>query len=522
MDTPLPCLPEAALFAAAEGTPLANLSPSELAHYTKCGRCQSQIQTLTAVWRLLRDQWNELEGPTNRHTQPLPGRYEFLRRLGRGGFGEVWLAYDVNVGRRVAVKTLRHDRVKPGALQALRAEARQLAALAESRKTRRHLVQVYGLEQAADQCFLIMEYVEGGSLGDRIRQFGPLHWPAAVRYVSDVGELLSDVHSKGILHRDIKPDNILWSQLDDEALLADFGLASHINAATGVGGTPGYMAPEVFQGAACAKSDVFGLSATLYYLITGKAPFAGSDMYENLRLAEAGLPKPDPLLRHVPAAISATLRAALTPAKQDRLKLDEYTRRLRGAGSQALGLSLEAPATMAETKVDGLDLSVTIWVEGPGGRFDPAPTIPVAKHEFRDLGFVASDARCVRAITGSNLRLRFHTRSGGYLTLLNVGSSGNLSITYPNAQSLLNRLGPGERRDITVRLTPPAGEDEAIGILTHQAETLIPEEWHRRILSGKPSIDAYAAFRDLEFLASRANEASAQEWVAAVAKIAHS
>src|SRR5262249_38517484 len=172
---------------------------------------------------------------------PFPGEFRLVRVLGEGAFGKVWLAEDLHLGRAVALKTIRpragHS-FPEKALAALRNEARLLAGLRHP-----NLVQVYAWRQAGDEHYLVEQYVPGGSLGDRLRQ-GPLPWPEAARCVADVAEALAEAHAQGIVHRDIKPDNVLWDPTRDEAILTDFGIAAHLAGADGVAGTPLYMAPE--------------------------------------------------------------------------------------------------------------------------------------------------------------------------------------------------------------------------------------------------------------------------------------
>src|SRR5262249_32839385 len=152
----------------------------------------------------------------------------------------------------------------------------------------------------------------GGPLSKQTRPDRPMRWERAARYAADVGDALTDLHARGILHRDIKPANILWDRSRDEALLADYGIAAYLHQG-GVGGTPGYIAPELREGQASAKSDVFSLAATLYHLVTGHPPFEAQGLVTSLKQARAGLRRPVEALRIVPQAIEEVILAGLEP-----------------------------------------------------------------------------------------------------------------------------------------------------------------------------------------------------------------
>ena len=139
---------------------------------------------------------------------------------------------------------------------------------------------------------------------------------------------LRAVHDAGIIHRDVKPANVL---LDDQgvAVLADLGIAHGMGAAPSVVGTPFYMAPEAFAGRASAASDVYSLAATLFELLTGRPPFAGRTPRELMGRIRAGLPRRQPRLRGVPGKVRRVILAGLAPEPGDRPPLAEFMR-LRG------------------------------------------------------------------------------------------------------------------------------------------------------------------------------------------------
>lgn len=158
------------------------------------------------------------EGP---RPDPFPGDFRVRRLLGKGTFGKVWLADDLHLGRRVALKTLHLPAdADPSALEALAKEAKILANL-----DHRNVVKVHAWRQAGGEHYLVMECVAGGSLADLLREEGPMSWQRAARYVANLAEGLREVHARGIIYRDIKASNALWEPASDEAKLTDFGVA---------------------------------------------------------------------------------------------------------------------------------------------------------------------------------------------------------------------------------------------------------------------------------------------------------
>ncbi|QIK76048.1 serine/threonine-protein kinase [Nocardioides piscis] len=210
----------------------------------------------------------------------IAGRYTVGREIGRGGMGAVHLARDEVLGRDVAIKRIG---MLPGAttpdLERAEREARLAAMLNHP-----HVVSVFDLVADQDQHWLVMEYVEGESLADRIRSNGPIDHADAAGIIWQVADALASAHEAGITHRDVKPSNILLTPTG-QAKLTDFGIAkSQADASltqTGlVTGSPAYLAPEVASGTgAGAPSDVWSLGATLFHMLAGSPPY---DVADNL------------------------------------------------------------------------------------------------------------------------------------------------------------------------------------------------------------------------------------------------
>lgn len=211
------------------------------------------------------------------------GRYRLLRKIGQGGMGEVWLAEDPRLQRQVALKVLpQRNRADQQFLTRFEREARAAAALHHP-----HILQVHdygqqGQSGGATVAYLVMSYVSGGSVEDRLKalakQQGALTQDEALAYLAQVAEAIDYAHAHGIIHRDIKPANMLLRE-DNWLLLTDFGIARILNdtdSATTTGsflGTPTYMAPEQAQSHAVPASDIYSLAIVAYQLFTGRVPF---------------------------------------------------------------------------------------------------------------------------------------------------------------------------------------------------------------------------------------------------------
>ena len=222
------------------------------------------------------------EPPVEQPVQPLIeriGRYRIERVLGEGGFGLVYLAYDEQLNRRVAIKVPHHQLVdRVDAAKEYLAEARAVAMLDHS-----HIVPVYDVGTSDDYpCFIVSKYVEGTNLAKRMKQ-SRLTLDESVELVATVAEALHYLHKQGVVHRDIKPGNILLDQ-SGKPFVADFGLAlreQDSSDSKGFAGTPAYMSPEQARGEGHrvdGRSDLFSLGIVFYELLVGKRPFRGESL----------------------------------------------------------------------------------------------------------------------------------------------------------------------------------------------------------------------------------------------------
>lgn len=203
------------------------------------------------------------------------GRYEIESVIGAGGMGIVLKGFDTELNRPVAIKVLAPHLAHSGAArQRFAREARAAAAVVHQ-----HVVAIHNVESEHETPFLVMQYVHGRSLQDRVDQEGPLAAEEILRIGMQAAAGLAAAHAQGVIHRDVKPANILLEDGVERTLLTDFGLARAADDASLthsgiVAGTPHYMSPEQADGqAADARSDLFSLGAVLYFMTTGHPPF---------------------------------------------------------------------------------------------------------------------------------------------------------------------------------------------------------------------------------------------------------
>ncbi len=212
------------------------------------------------------------------------GKYEIVREVGKGAMGRVYRATDPHVGRTVALKVT----LWSGDEDKEEREARRAQLLRDARNAGRlshhHIVTVYEFEEDGDQAFIVMEFVEGTTLKAVLEKAkaerNSLPAEQLVRYISQAAEALDYAHRNGVVHRDIKPGNIMISQ-DDAVKIADFGISKNLNTGdrtkTQVGlvsGTPEYMSREQVQGKSTdGRTDQYSLAVVAYEMLTGGVPF---------------------------------------------------------------------------------------------------------------------------------------------------------------------------------------------------------------------------------------------------------
>ena len=243
------------------------------------------------------------------------GPYRLEEEIGKGGAATVYKAFQPELDRWVAIKILDPVYITddPEALARFRREAKTIAGLRHP-----NILTIYGCGEAHGLEYIVMEYVEGGSLKDRLVGV-PFRWPRAVNLAVSLGNALAFAHSRGIVHRDVKPANVLMAG-EDWPLLADFGLAkirhdrwtASSQGGTAVG-TPIYTSPEQSMGEAVDhRADVYALGVMLFEMITGRPPFVSDRPFEVLvmHMTESP-PRPRQIVADIPVQLEAVIMKAL-------------------------------------------------------------------------------------------------------------------------------------------------------------------------------------------------------------------
>ena len=252
------------------------------------------------------------------------GQYCLLEPLGGGGMGQVFKAWHRLMRRTVALKVMREDLLaKPEAQQRFRREIELAAQLRHP-----HIVTAFDAELIGHRHCLVMEYCEGKTLAELVRQTGPLAVGQACACIHQAALGLQHAHERSLIHRDIKPENLLLTQ--QGVMILDFGLArlrdplapeSNLTRLGTVMGTPDFMAPEQAQGlhAADARSDLYSLGCTFYFLLAGRVPFLGGAATEKMLRQQAEEPPPlEGIRADVPVQVQAIVKVLMAkdPAKR--------------------------------------------------------------------------------------------------------------------------------------------------------------------------------------------------------------
>src|SRR5947199_2268313 len=249
----------------------------------------------------------------------LHGRYRILRRLGTGGMANVYLAEDQELGRRVAIKILNERHAGDEQfIERFRREAKNAAGLSHP-----NIVSIYDRGEAEGTYYISMEYLEGRSLKELILARGPAPVSVAVDYARQILGALRVAHRQGLVHRDIKPHNVLVDG-EGRVKVTDFGIAragpSQMTEEGSIIGTAQYLSPEQAQGAPVTpSSDLYSLGIVLYELLTGTVPFAGETPVELAMKHLSKVPEPPSHLRpEVPRDLDFVIMRALAKAPADR------------------------------------------------------------------------------------------------------------------------------------------------------------------------------------------------------------
>ena len=257
--------------------------------------------------------------------QAVIGRYSLDRELGRGGMGVVYLAREVRLDRQVAIKLLPPDLSgNPDLRERFMREARTAARLSHP-----YIVPIHAVEDIGGFVFIVMAYVDGGTLAQRVATRGPLPPADVTRIMREVAWALAYAHAQGVVHRDIKPANILLDAGTGRAMVADFGIARLSESAgeTGAGmvlGTPEFMSPEQASAEELdGRSDLYALGIVAYHALTGALPFTGSaHVVLRKHLTEAAVPS-SALARGAPRSLTDAIDRCLEKVPDARFATGE-------------------------------------------------------------------------------------------------------------------------------------------------------------------------------------------------------
>jgi serine/threonine-protein kinase len=286
--------------------------------------------------------------------------YLVTEKLGEGGMAIVYKARDIRLNREVALKVIHPDVFGPAILERI-LERFKREALTLAKLTHPNIVSIldYGEYQGAP--YLVMQYLPGGTLKQKLTK--PIPYLAAVRLLIPVAKALAHAHGQGIIHRDVKPANILIGNAG-EPMLSDFGIAKLLDnnetrelTGTGVGiGTPEYMAPEQGEGRADERADIYALGTILYEMIAGRKPYqADTPLAIMLKKSIEPLPRPTKFIPSLPEVVERVLFKALAKNPEDRyVNMSEFANALERLAKGELPKNVSLPIRLGLGLVAGL------------------------------------------------------------------------------------------------------------------------------------------------------------------------
>ncbi|MGW7571178.1 bifunctional serine/threonine-protein kinase/glutamate ABC transporter substrate-binding protein [Streptomyces tendae] len=397
----------------------------------------------------------------------IEGRYELLEPIGSGGMGEVWKAHDRRLRRFVAVKGLLDRRAmtpdtQKAAMQRARREAEALAKIEHQ-----NVVTVHDQIETADQVWIVMKLLEGRSLADLLSRDGVLGVPRAADIGLQMAQGLRAVHEASVLHRDVKPGNVLVRD-GGQVVLVDFGIATfegadRVTRHGGIIGTPPYLAPELFAPAApgpTSASDLWALGVTLYEMVEGRLPFGGNEVWE----VQANIQQsPEPVLRYA-GPLGPVIQGLLATDPDGRLDAATAEAMLRevladpGTPAPTRAATPAHPPTARPTPPAGTSSEAAPSEVAPSGTVQsgaapsgPSPAAPEGRGRFRGWK-VAAAAACVVLLAG-----------GGWI--VSRGDSGGEQDDATGQQGAGSAGGDAEQaweqwKSARKRLTIGAKEDQ--------------------------------------------------------------
>jgi serine/threonine protein kinase len=392
------------------------------------------------------------------------GRYHILEQLGEGGMAVVYKAYDTRLEADVGVKVIRTENILPSALdRTLKRFEREAKALA--RLTHPNIVRVTDFGEHDGKPYLVMPYLSGGTLKKQLGK--PIEWQEAMRLLLPIARALDYAHRQNLIHRDVKPSNILITA-DGEPMLTDFGIAKVLDleetadlTGTGMGiGTPEYMAPEQWTGKTSSQSDLYSLGVILYEMITGRKPYtAETPAAILLKQATEPLPRPSGIVNGLPDKVEKILIKALARDQKDRYgNMGDFSKAIEN--SMKLGvLPVERPKALPVSKPVGKTMDTMATVDQDWEEAQTPQTVPPTKREMR--AKLQPSARAKTATSFGPLYIILG------LVALVFGAFLISSIQNPTAPG-----SPPSPPNDTVTQTPAAVQ--AVGMTSTEAHSPLP------------------------------------------------
>ncbi len=475
----------------------------------------------------------------SRYVARLDG-YDVEGMLGRGGMGFVLKGFDEALQRDVALKLIKPSLVDdPVARGRFLREARTAAKLQHP-----NIVTIYGVELDHVPPFLVMEYVRGMSIASLIETQGPLAPERAAGLMCQLLSALAYAHGEGIIHRDVKPGNVLIDQRNGQVKLADFGLArglfegSRFTRDGTIMGTPWYMSPEQAAGSPGldGRSDLFSAGVVLFEMLTGCRPFPGKNHYQVVSdIREKNAPDPRQLNPSIPVALTSIIMRALRKKPADRYasgdefiaalqdflcaepNWDESAKTGRRENAQAPrhsadeGPALEDIAAKSPAEIDNV-VKMLFRVTHPQPAFRARIwTEPSKAGATRDLQTVArrdSKSYCI----GDKFTLNIQVEKDCYLTLLDRGTSGKMYVLVQNqpvkAGKPLSLAGPDSERDWVVG--EPEGVEQLKAFFTVKPLCLIPGSGPLAVLA--PAAQTRDIYPEIKNASLTLEEMPADSW----------
>ncbi len=333
----------------------------------------------------------------------LGNRYEILERVGSGGMAFVYRAKDLLLNRTVAVKVLSpHYVTDDEFVRKFKREAQAAAGLQNP-----NIVGVYDVGQEGETYYIVMEFLEGKTLKQLITEHGPLPTPTALQIVKQIAEALRSAHKHGVIHRDIKPHNIMFTA-DGHAKVTDFGIARAVTSSTltnndAMIGSVHYISPEQARGGFVGeKSDLYSLGVVLYELVTGQVPFSGDSMFSiALKHLQEPVPSPRELNPEIPRDVERMILKAMSKDQSSRYQTaDELLKDLQAAMKQS-GQKDDLQALVGTTAEDAI---THIESESLDKTYVPRratePRAEDGQRKMRPWWFYAGVAGVLLAVTG--------------------------------------------------------------------------------------------------------------------------